>query len=470
MAETFVSPYNRPDVIKPADELRNLYMGLEQLKKQLNGLKVGTPEYVKVLENKKTTQKRIDELNEITNKDVQKTKTKKTNADRKKLVDALTRAQDYGTADEVENAKSKLTNFDNVNKPKVPEPAKDADTDGDGIPDVKDNLPKVANPDQATGKVGGLSGSTASSSNKAPAPKVVADAKTSYISSLRETFKTLPKEYKDQIDKLFTAAAAGNWTETAFMAEIKKTNWWQSELPSLQKFFIETHDPRNAGTFAEKLTLNINSVQSKLETLGIQATQVDPVTGKFYDNSKVIEGIAMNAIKNGWNDSQLMQHLGDTAQLHFTGGGTIGSSVDNIKKQALMYGVSIDDNYLNTIQHSLLDPTDGRDSQYYMNEMKNRAMDLYKPFAQSIKDGRSLYEVTNSYRSQMANLLEVDSTNVSWKDLMNKVIDPKTGNARMFSEFTKEVKADPLWQYTKNAKETYSNMALDLMKQFGFMG
>jgi len=102
--------------------------------------------------------------------------------------------------------------------------------------------------------------------------------------------------------------------------------------------------------------------------------------------------------------------------------------------------------------------------------MKNQAMDLYKPFAQSIKDGRSLYEVTNSYRSQMANLLEVDSTNVSWKDLMNKVIDPKTGNARMFSEFTKEVKADPLWQYTKNAKETYSNMALDLMKQFGFMG
>jgi hypothetical protein len=70
----------------------------------------------------------------------------------------------------------------------------------------------------------------------------------------------------------------------------------------------------------------------------------------------------------------------------------------------------------------------------------------------------------------MSNLLEVDSENITWQDLMGKVIDPTTGNARMESEFTKQLKQDPLWQYTKNAKETYSNMSLDLMKQFGFMG
>ena len=70
----------------------------------------------------------------------------------------------------------------------------------------------------------------------------------------------------------------------------------------------------------------------------------------------------------------------------------------------------------------------------------------------------------------MSSLLEVDPSNVTWKDLMSKVIDPTTGNARTESDFVKQVKADPLWQYTKNAKETYSNMALDLMKQFGFVG
>ena len=214
----------------------------------------------------------------------------------------------------------------------------------------------------------------------------------------------------------------------------------------------------------------MDAISSSLEKLGINATQVDPLTGKYFDNSKVIQGIASQALLNGWDDNQLLQHLGETAQLHFSGGGTIGSSVDTIKRQGLMYGINIDDNYLKSIQYSLLDPTDGRDAQYYMNELKNQAIDAYKPFAESLKGGRTLYEVTNNYRTKMASMLEIDPSNVTWKDLMGKVIDPTTGNARMESDFIKQLKQDPMWQYTKNAKETYSNMALDLMKQFGFVG
>ena len=301
-------------------------------------------------------------------------------------------------------------------------------------------------------------------------PTPVDDTKTAYISALREVIKSLPKADNLEVTKLLDQAAKSGMQETAFMTELAKTNWWQSSLPSLQAYFIESHDPRNAGTFAQKLQTQTDAISAKLESLGITATQVDPITGKFYDNTKVIQGIASMAMMNGWNDNQLNQHLAETAQLHFTGGGTIGSTVDNIKLNAMKYGITIDDNYLNQIQFSLLDPNDGRDSQYYINEMKNQAMDLYKPFADQVAKGRTLYEVTNNYRTKMATLLETNEANVSWKDLMGKVIDPLTGNARMESDFIKQVKKDPLWQYTKNAKETYSNTALDLMKQFGFMG
>jgi hypothetical protein len=70
----------------------------------------------------------------------------------------------------------------------------------------------------------------------------------------------------------------------------------------------------------------------------------------------------------------------------------------------------------------------------------------------------------------MANLLEVSPENITWNDLMNKVVNKEKNAANTFADFTKSVKQDPLWQYTRNAKETYSNMAVDLMKQFGFMG
>jgi hypothetical protein len=296
------------------------------------------------------------------------------------------------------------------------------------------------------------------------------DPKVAYTNALRETFKSLPKEYAGEINRLLEQAAKSKMKESVFMAELQKTQWWQSSLPSLQAYFIESHDPRNKGTFAEKIRNASDSVSRQLESLGIKTTQIDPVTGNFVDNTKVIQGLASLKLLNGWSDAQFTQHLAENAQVHFSSGGVIGSSLDTIKRQALAYGISIDKNYEKQIQFSLLDPTDGRDAQYYMNEMKNQAMDTYKPFAESIKQGRSMYEITSNYRTKMANLLETDSTNVTWQDLMGKVIDPKTGTARMESEFIKQVKKDPLWQYTKNAKETYSNTALDLMKQFGFIG
>jgi hypothetical protein len=473
--------YQRPDAAPTAAEkLRQEYMGLEQIRKALARAKYNSPEYKKALASKVATEKRIADLEKIDKAERSTIANEKTAKERAKLQEELQRAEDYGTPAEVTKAKTALDTYDNKN-PFVSSSSKtelrygpmgESLVPGTAAYESGSTVRPTTTSSKTSGTAGTTSGTTSKpggsgSGSKTPETDKI---KTAWVGYLEATFKTLPKEYKAQIDKLFTTAKKENWTEATFTEALKQTTWWQSTLPSLRSFFIETHDPRNAATFAEKMGIQTANVAASLEKLGIRAQQVDPVTGKVIDNNVTIQGIAMEAIKNGWTDVQMLQHLGDNAQLLFTGGGTIGSSVDNIKKQALNYGINIDSNYLNTIQRSLLDPTDGRDTQYYLNEMKAQAMDLYKPFASSIKEGRSLYEVTNSYRNQMATLLEVDSTNLTWKDLMAKVVDPTTGNARTFADFNKQVKQDPLWQYTKNAKETYSNTALDLMKQFGFMG
>jgi hypothetical protein len=443
--------------------------GLEQ---SLKGMKQGSPEYNTILQALKSYGYDVREA-EYKAQDTAATEDKNKKikgqiADLKKKRDLLV-AQSKPTTDvdsKLKDLRGQLTGTQEL--PGIPELPKDKN----GNPIISGTPPKTGvdaqgNPivGPAPIKTGGGTGG-----NNPPAKVVVDDSKTAYISALREVIKSLPPKDNLEITRLLDTATKSGMQETAFMAELEKTNWWQSSLPSLQAYFIESHDPRNKGTFAQKLQTQSDKVMSNLEKLGIQATQIDPVTGKFYDNTKVIQGIASMAMMNGWDDNQLQQHLAETAQLHFTGGGTIGTTIDNIKLNAMKYGVSVDDNYLKQIQFSLLDPTDGRDAQYYVNEMKNQAIDMYKPFADQIKNGRTLYEVTNNYRTKMASLLETDASNVSWKDLMGKVIDPTTGTARMESDFIKQVKQDPLWQYTKNAKETYSNMALDLMKQFGFVG
>lgn len=452
------------------------------LKQTLSANKPGSAKYKAALEKIKKAQDELDSIKARAGKKKSQSDSAAAADERQKLVDEVTRANDYGTPAEQAAAKKKLDDFDQKTPNAGAElrygpngeslvPGTDAYAKGSTVKPVVSSSGVVTKGGASTGgtKSGSSTGGTGTGSGTGAGSGSDA-TKTAWISYLQTTFKTLPKDQKAQIDQLLTQAKNQTWDEKTFIEALKGTTWWQTTLPTLRQFFLDTHDPRNAATFAQTLQNQIDNVSAKLETLGVRAQQIDPATGKFYDNSTTIKGIAMDSLKNGWNDNQLMQHLGDNAQLLFTGGGTIGSSIDNIKRQALLYGVNIDDNYLKTIQYSLLDPTDARDTQYYLNEMKNQAIDLYKPFADSIKSGRSLYEVTNNYRQQMATLLEVDPSNISWNDLMSKVVDGTTGNARTFADFNKQLKQDPLWQYTKNAKETYSNMALDLMKQFGFVG
>ena len=342
---------------------------------------------------------------------------------------------------------------------------KTKDTDGDGIPDVTDKNPttpdKKPSPDKKPAP------------DKVPTPADGLDTKTLWVSYLRSTFASLEdKTQKAQIDKLLEDAKTFKYDEKTFMELLKGTIWWQTTLPSMRSFFLETSDPRNASTFTEKVQNKMSTIAAKLDTLGISAMSTDPATGKLIDNSEFIKGLAMQTIQNNWDDAQLEDFIATKSNVMFTGGGTLGSTLEKVKNQAYMYGIKIDSALEKEINYSLLDPNDGRDANYWLYSVKQQAMDspTYKPFAESLKAGRSLYEVTNNYRQQMANLLEVDSTAITWDDLMGKVVDNTTGNARTFADFTKQVKQDKLWQYTKNAKETYSNMALDLARTFGFSG
>lgn len=308
-------------------------------------------------------------------------------------------------------------------------------------------------------------------SGKGTAPDAGVDTKQLWISYLVETFKALENPaQKMQIDNLFAQARTGKWDKNTFMEALQGTDWWQQTLPSLRSFFLESNDPRNKSTFAEKMLEQTDYVQQQMEKLGIRIRDIDPVTGKVIDNTSVVQGLAMQSIQNGWSDAQFQEHLATKSEVIFTGGGAVGSYVDQLKTQALKYGVTLDNNQLSYMQRDLLNPADGKDAQYYLNSIKQQSIDANPWFASSLKEGRSLYDITSTYRNQMATLLEVSPENITWNDLMNKVVNKEKNAANTFADFTKNVKNDPLWQYTRNANETYSNTALDLLRQFGFTG
>jgi hypothetical protein len=458
----------------PQERIRKIAIAISQNEQIIKSEKPGSARF-------KTAQKALEELRKAfndANSDLtaERNKVKKAAAEKAKAKaeEDLARAEALNDSKAAQKARDKIRAADDAaaasSDPTLKKDTTPADSDGDGIPNTLDKNPNTF--DKPTPKP--KPKPTTPTPTPAPAPATPGqDIKDLWVSYLRTTFASLEdKTQKAEIDILLKRAKDEKWDEDTFMDALEGTVWWQATYPSIRKFFLDTHDPRNASTFAEKVANTMDSMLGKLEALGVTIRQVDPATGKVVDNTDFVKGIALKSIENNWDDDQLEQYLSTQSSVLFSGGGTLGSFYDRIAQQAYLYGVPLDETMKKTINTSLLDPLDGRDANYWIKTVKDMAYDApqNKPFLASLQAGRNLYEVTNSYRTQMANLLEVDSTAITWNDLMGKVVDNTTGNARTFADFTKQLKSDPLWQYTRNAKETYSNTALDIAKMFGFMG
>lgn len=455
----------------PEERLRKLGIAIYQNEQIIKSSKPESTKFKNAQKNLESLRKQFQEADAEVN--TMRAGTRKLAADKAKIKaqEELARAQVLNDQAAAEAAQQKIDDLANKQPDKEDKTFKLGDRDGDGIPDSVDATPDTPTPKKSLNKsdTSKVPGAAVADTGK---DKLPADVKSLWVSYLRSTFSSIDdKVQKAQIDNLLAKAQQQNWDEGTFIEALKGTIWWQTTLPSMRSFFLETHDPRNASTFAEKLNNQVDKVANRLEALGVSAQQRDPVTGALIDNSEYIRGIAMDSIKGNWDDNQLDNWLAEKGNIIFTGGGTLGTNLDRIKQTAFMYGTVLDANMQKEINLSLLDPNDGRDATFWVNSIKQDAINnpQFKPFQESLKQGRTLYEVTNSYRNQMATLLEVDGAAITWDDLLGKAVDGNTGNARTFADFTKTIKQDPLWQYTRNAKETYSNMALDLGKMFGFV-
>lgn len=460
----------------PQERIRKIGIAIYQNEQIIKSEKPGSARFKTAQKNLEALRKALNDANAELTAERNKVKRAAAEKAKAKAEEDLARAEALNDTKAAQKARDKIRAADDAAASTTPPPVvgKDttpADSDGDGIPNTLDKNPNVFDKPKPKPKPRVNDGKTDGNGTPPPAPGQ--DIKDLWVSYLRTTFASLEdKTQKAEIDILLKRAKDEKWDEDTFMDALEGTVWWQATYPSIRSFFLQTHDPRQASTFAEKVANTMDSMLGKLEALGVTVRQIDPATGKVVDNTDFVKGIALKSIENNWDDDQLEQYLSTQSNILFSGGGTLGSFYDRIAQQAYLYGVPLDETMKKTINTSLLDPLDGRDANYWIKTVKDMAYDApqNKPFLASLQAGRNLYEVTNSYRQQMANLLEVDSTAITWNDLMGKVVDTTTGNARTFADFTKQLKSDPLWQYTRNAKETYSNTALDIAKMFGFMG
>jgi hypothetical protein len=153
--------------------------------------------------------------------------------------------------------------------------------------------------------------------------------------------------------------------------------------------------------------------------------------------------------------------------------GPSGRYFTEVKNLAARNGIMLSDSaateYANKIVAGVLD------ADTAFNTIRESAASAFPQLADKIKSGIDLKTLADPYIQSMSNILEIPSTAVDLFDpkirsaLSFTLPDGKVGTKSIY-DFEKELRQDPRWQYTSNAKKTVADATLRVLQDFGFQG
>ena len=153
--------------------------------------------------------------------------------------------------------------------------------------------------------------------------------------------------------------------------------------------------------------------------------------------------------------------------------GPSGKYFTEVKNLAARNGIMLSDeaatDYANKIVAGVMDA----DTAY--NTIRESAASAFPQLADKIKAGIDLKTLADPYIQSMSNILELPYSAVDLFDpkirsaLSYTLPDGKIGTKSIY-DFEKELRQDPRWQYTNNAKKAVADSTLRVLQDFGFQG
>lgn len=265
---------------------------------------------------------------------------------------------------------------------------------------------------------------------------------------------------------LLDQAIAGDWSASKFQNAVEDSAWWKSHSDTARSRIIQqANDPA-------AWQQSLNNVQSSITNLAHQLGM--PL------NSATIRAIANSALLSGNDGNQqwLTQQIGKhenynhvTSTDGFQGG--MASTVQQLEQLAGDYGYHWSPAQIARNAQQILMGEQTIDT--YRQGVQKWAKSTFPGLAQEIDSGQTIKDLATPYVQSMANLLEVDpgtltTFNPTIRKAMQGALDPATKQraATPLWQFEDQVRQDPRWQYTQNARDTMSSALVKIGQDFGF--
>jgi hypothetical protein len=144
-----------------------------------------------------------------------------------------------------------------------------------------------------------------------------------------------------------------------------------------------------------------------------------------------------------------------------------------LKNFALDNGVRLSDGAATSYANGIVAGTIDENTAF--NALRESAAEAFPALADKIKAGINLKTLADPYIQSMSSILEIPDSGIDLFDpkvrgaLAYTLPDGKVGTKSIY-EFEKELRKDPRWQYTNNARNDAASVASTVLKDFGFMG
>jgi hypothetical protein len=153
--------------------------------------------------------------------------------------------------------------------------------------------------------------------------------------------------------------------------------------------------------------------------------------------------------------------------------GPAGKYFVAVKNFAAQNGINLSDSAATDYATGIASGSLSEDTVF--NTVRESAANAFPSLADKIKSGINLKTLADPYIQSMSNILEIPDTGIDLFDpkirsaMSYTMPDGKVGTKSIY-DFEKELRQDPRWQYTNNAREQASSIATTVLKDFGFMG
>lgn len=261
---------------------------------------------------------------------------------------------------------------------------------------------------------------------------------------------------------ILSQAITDEWVPEQFNRAVQDSGWYKRYADSQRQLqALRATDP---ATYAQ----NVKNATSKINLMMQQMGLGPRPAGN-------VQQIALIMLNSNFDDQQIRNYLATSVGLrHGEAGALTGEASQyeaHVREVATNYGVPITDKWVGDQVSFILagrNSTDGVEAI-----LRARAKAAFPHLAAQIDSGMTVRDVADPYIANMAKTLELDEAAIKLADpsiqkaLAVKGADGAQATKPMW-EFVRDLKSDPRWDKTDNAKQEAYGVLNQLGSAFGF--